>query len=73
MGNALGCFIRHVASCFIILAPDADIVAAGFATEDIKRHEIAHCNGWPSDHRGALPYIDSYGDPTLAVTHRRLY
>jgi hypothetical protein len=46
--GALGCALfgdgKH---CTVILAPDADIVAAGSTTEIVKRHEIGHCNGCP--------------------------
>jgi hypothetical protein len=27
-------------------------------TKLVKRHEMAHCNGWPADHHGALPYVE---------------
>jgi hypothetical protein len=37
------------------MASEHDIRAAGLNPEDVKRHEIAHCNGWPSDHpRGRI-------------------
>jgi hypothetical protein len=45
------------------MAPDADIIAAGHLPWVVKRHEIAHCNGWPGDHSGArsilstLPFV----------------
>lgn len=53
--GALGCAHRHPTGreCLIILAPDADIVAAGFTTEIVKRHEIGHCNGWSAAHEDA--------------------
>jgi hypothetical protein len=56
--GALGCALRHPngSQCWVILAPAADLVAAGYTTELAKRHEIGHCNGWPGDHGGALPY-----------------
>jgi hypothetical protein len=55
--GALGC--PHIIGnkCWVVLAPDADI-KAGFPPELVKRHEIAHCNGWPADHSGALPFVD---------------
>jgi hypothetical protein len=56
LGVALGCAEERSWGCRVIMAPDAEITAAGFPPELVKRHEIAHCNGWPADHRGALPY-----------------
>jgi hypothetical protein len=55
--GALGCAHRHPTGreCLIILAPDADIVAAGQQPWAVRRHEIGHCNGWPADHAGSLP------------------
>jgi hypothetical protein len=59
LGVALGCSVRHVTEgCWVVLAPEAVISAAGFPPELVKRHEIAHCNGWPADHRGARPFVD---------------
>jgi hypothetical protein len=40
------------------MAPDDVITKAGFPPELIKRHEIAHCNGWPGDHRDARVFED---------------
>jgi hypothetical protein len=56
--GALGC--AHVIGnkCCVIMAPDADITKAGFPPDLIKRHEIAHCNGWPADHKGARVFED---------------
>jgi hypothetical protein len=51
--------------CRIVLAPDADIIKAGFPPELVKRHEIAHCKGWPADHRGALPYEEWASDTAV--------
>jgi hypothetical protein len=64
---ALGC--AHLTSswdCKIVVAADDVIKAAGFPPELVKRHEIAHCNGWPADHRGALPYEEWASDGTPA-------
>jgi hypothetical protein len=41
--------------CMISIANDATIRAAGLDPDVIKRHEIAHCGGWPADHPGARP------------------
>ena len=54
--GALACSIRYPASCTIVLAPEADIKATGVPLDVIMRHELGHCNGWPGDHKGALPY-----------------
>jgi hypothetical protein len=32
--------------------------AVGLTMEITLRHETAHCNAWPNDHRGALPIED---------------
>jgi hypothetical protein len=53
---ALACTYREATVCRIVMAPDADIIKAGFPPALVKRHEIAHCNGWAADHWGALPY-----------------
>jgi hypothetical protein len=58
LGVALGCAHRWPTSCHIILAPEADMKAAGYPPELVLRHEIAHCNGWPGDHPGARPFWD---------------
>jgi hypothetical protein len=39
--------------CTIHIVGDNVIRAAGYEPDDIRRHEIGHCNGWPPDHRGA--------------------
>jgi hypothetical protein len=63
--GALGCapYIRP-GRCHIVLAPDADIIKVGFPPELVRRHEIAHCNGWHADHRGALPFEEWAADDT---------
>jgi hypothetical protein len=66
-GAALGC--AHLTSswdCRIVLAADSVIKAAGFPPELVKRHEIAHCNGWPADHPGALAFEEWATDGTPA-------
>jgi hypothetical protein len=37
--------------CELIISPDSVIALAGLTLEFVKRHETAHCNGWPADHR----------------------
>jgi hypothetical protein len=31
----------------------------------VMRHETAHCNGWPGDHPGALPYEEWASDDQI--------
>jgi hypothetical protein len=38
--------------CWIVMAADDVIRGMGFTPELVKRHEIGHCNGWPSYHPG---------------------
>jgi hypothetical protein len=40
------------ASCIIFMPSDEALKARGISPEDTYRHEIGHCNGWPSDHGG---------------------
>ena len=40
-------------SCTIHIVNDKVIRAAGYEPDNVRRHEIGHCNGWPADHRGA--------------------
>jgi hypothetical protein len=60
LGHALACTWRFPGgeTCRIVMVPDDQIKAAGLPVELVKRHEIAHCNGWPADHDGALPYVE---------------
>jgi hypothetical protein len=53
IGAALACAFVFTGSCSIYMAPDADIRKFGLTPEIVLRHELAHCNGWPGDHRGA--------------------
>jgi hypothetical protein len=39
-------------SCRIVIVDDKIIREMGWWREAIMRHEIGHCNGWGSDHRG---------------------
>jgi hypothetical protein len=68
--GALGCALLHPngKQCWIVLAPDADIVAVGHTTEIVKRHEIGHCNGWPADHAGARS-IDEWAEAVAKPEH----
>jgi hypothetical protein len=51
--TVLGCAQRRVDKCYIYLVPDGFYESVGYDPEDVFRHEIAHCNGWPGGHRGA--------------------
>jgi hypothetical protein len=37
-------------SCVILHAYEKDLERFGLTVNGVLRHEIAHCNGWPSDH-----------------------
>jgi hypothetical protein len=50
---AIGCARTIPVGCELIISPDSVIALAGLTLEFVKRHETAHCNGWPADHRGA--------------------
>ena len=51
---ALGCAkVMMGGGCRIIISPDSVLAEAGMTLEFVKRHEMAHCNGWPQDHRRA--------------------
>jgi hypothetical protein len=55
--EALGCSqLTSTWDCKIVVAADDVIKAAGYPPDLVRRREIAHCNGWPADHRGATPY-----------------
>jgi hypothetical protein len=49
--------------CSIYIAKDATLAKNGISYEDVLRHEMAHCNGWGSDHAGARPL----GSPRLTA------
>jgi hypothetical protein len=56
--GAYGCAPSNYEGCVVVIAPEADVKAVGLWMSLLIRHEIAHCNGWPGDHRGALPIED---------------
>jgi hypothetical protein len=37
------------AKCEIVIADDDILKDAGWTFEIVKRHEEAHCGGWPND------------------------
>ena len=51
--GALACTHRTSLGCFVTMVSDAIIREHGTTPQTVLRHEIAHCNGWPGDHRGA--------------------
>src|SRR5262249_43508125 len=42
-------------TCIVVIAKDEILQAEGWSYEVVKRHEVAHCAGWPSNHLGARP------------------
>jgi hypothetical protein len=55
--GALACTHRIDANiCTIVIVSDSELNRVGFSPDVVRRHEIAHCNGWPADHKGALVY-----------------
>jgi hypothetical protein len=77
---AIACSMHTSDHCRIIIANERVIASIGHAYSVVMRHELAHCNGWPGNHPGALPWEDarpslmpSWGlDTRLAVQPRRL-
>ena len=53
MGFALACAQKIVGTCYIFKVTDDELKQLGFDPDVVMRHEIGHCNGWRSDHRGA--------------------
>jgi hypothetical protein len=44
---------RPNGDCHILMADDATIRQYGWTPEIVLRHELGHCNGWGSNHKGA--------------------
>jgi hypothetical protein len=55
----LACAIRTSTGCQIIIGDDDILQAAGLTLDIVRRHERAHCAGWPGDHPGARVWIPS--------------
>lgn len=53
--HALACARVHkyAPMCIIVKVSDDTLRAHGYDPAVVMRHEIAHCNGWPADHKGA--------------------
>jgi hypothetical protein len=47
--RALGCAVVDTHSCFVLIPKIGGPVTARIQAQ-IRRHEMAHCNGWPADH-----------------------
>jgi hypothetical protein len=56
--GAYGCAQMKGWGCRVVIAPVADMKAVGLTKDMVVRHEVAHCNGWPNHHPGALPVED---------------
>jgi hypothetical protein len=41
-------------TCWIIMAPEAELNAEGLTTATTLRHELGHCNGWSGKHEGSV-------------------
>ena len=39
-------------ACFLVIAKDDILAHEGWKYEQLRRHEIAHCHGWPAGHPG---------------------
>jgi hypothetical protein len=57
----LACAIRLDGVCNIFMVSDDMIRSRRLDPEDVKRHEMAHCNGWAAHHPGAR-FVGSKGD-----------
>jgi hypothetical protein len=44
--------------CRILINTDEYLKRYGVPYDVVLRQELGHCNGWPSDHSGALPYME---------------
>jgi hypothetical protein len=61
----LGCafhYSNQPKSCYILIAPLAVLQKHRLVPETVRRHEIAHCNGWPWYHPREV--VDPNADPT---------
>ena len=51
--------------CQVFIVIDEVISRAGFTPDNIYRHEIGHCNGWPGSHEGARLLLTPFFWETL--------
>ena len=42
--------------CYIYIAPSSYLQRNRVSAEAVRRHEIAHCNGWPAGHPRLLEW-----------------
>jgi hypothetical protein len=51
----IGCALLNTTTntCRIVVAPEADVIAAGYTVKLVIRHERAHCHGWSAKHEGS--------------------
>jgi hypothetical protein len=49
--TAIACAFAHRGKCFIFTIDPIEMAYTSYTWEQVMRHERAHCNGWPSDHR----------------------
>jgi hypothetical protein len=55
-GPAIACAIGFPNNgCLVVILPDDEIRKLGWDPDIVRRHEIGHCNAWPSSHPGARP------------------
>lgn len=47
--RALGCAIVRGDRCYVVISRVGGRITA-YVQRQIRRHEIAHCNGWPANH-----------------------
>ena len=47
-----GCSNPQFTKCTIWILESAVLQKSGILIDVVRRHEIAHCNGWPGDHPG---------------------
>jgi hypothetical protein len=52
-------------ACIVMIPEDDFLKRRGRQFEEILRHEIGHCNGWPGDHGGAYLQSDPPKQPVL--------
>jgi hypothetical protein len=57
----IGCALLYpeTKTCRIVVAPEADIIAAGYTERLVIRHERGHCNSWSGKHEGSRMASDS--------------
>jgi hypothetical protein len=58
LGFAPACGYVYPDRCDIMVLADGEIRKLGLTPEVVLRHELAHCNGWHEDHRGARWWPD---------------